>query len=429
MTTTTNTTEPVNWTIAQKVAFRFFLIFFTLYIIFEPNGFFPMLDSVFALYLTPMQRFIPWLAKIVLGIKVVVSPTGSGDTTYDYCLYLLMVTLTVIGTLGWSAADRKPRNYNKLFYWLCVIVRYYLALTMVTYGGIKIIKLQFSAPLLGRLLEPLGNMSPMGLAWTYMGFSNGFNYFTGIAEMSVGLLLFFRKTTTLGAILGAVVAANIMAVNYFFDVPVKLLSTIMLLMCLFLLARDVPRMINFFLTNKTVPPANLSPHRFKARWKNITLITIKYVLIVYVLAMNLYGDLDAASQYGDNAKKPKFYGIYNVVSFVSNRDTVPPLTTDSTRWSKLLIPYTDGAQVRYMNDSSKYLSFVPDTVHHTFKVYTYADTLHKYVFNYRVKKDTLILSGKWKKDSLDIVLKRFDEKKFRLLSRGFHWINEQAYNR
>jgi len=153
------------------------------------------------------------------------------------------------------------------------------------------------------------------------------------------------------------------------------------------------------------------------------------LLIIYVLGTNLYGDINAAAYYGDNAKKPPFYGIYNVLSFVRNRDTLPPLTTDSTRWNKLIISYTDGAQVKYTNDSTKYLSFVPNKTFKSFVVNTSGDTVNKYVLYYQIKKDTMRLTGKWKDDTLNIVLKRVDEKKFTLTSRGFHWINEQPYNR
>jgi len=33
----------------------------------------------------------------------------------------------------------------------------------------------------------------MGLAWNFMGYSTGYNYFTGIAELSCGLLLSSAK--------------------------------------------------------------------------------------------------------------------------------------------------------------------------------------------------------------------------------------------
>ncbi|GAA3957889.1 hypothetical protein [Mucilaginibacter dorajii] len=430
--TTINATEPVYWSGIQKLALRFFLVFFIVYIILDPNGFLPYADPLFNLFINPFHTFIPWLAKNVLHMaKPITDFTGgSGDTTYDYLVLLFVAILSAVSAVIWSVIDRKARNYNKLFYWVCVIVRYYVALTMLSYGFIKIIKLQFGSPTPGRLLESFGDASPMGLAWTYMGYSTGFNYFTGIAEVSCGLLLFFRKTTTLGAVLGVVVAGNIMAINYCFDVPVKLLSTMLVAMSIFLLSKDALRLFNFFFFNKSAPPSNIDPHRFKARWKNITLNTIKYVLIVYVIGINLKGDIEAATQYGDKAPKPPLYGIYDVQSFVRNKDTIAPLTTDTTRWRKLIISYAANARIKLMNDTLKNYSFKIDSTTHSIVINSYTDTLKRNLFRYtEAKNGDLLLKGMWDRDSLTISLKKFDLNKFKLINRGFHWISETPYNR
>ncbi|CAN5364811.1 hypothetical protein BH09BAC6_BH09BAC6_26160 [soil metagenome] len=428
----TITAEPAYWTAPQKVLLRFFLAFFLLYVFFNPNGVIPYTDNISEFLLKPFHLIIPWLAAHMLGMAkpVTIFTNGSGDTTYDYLIMLFITVISAIVTLVWSIADKKARNYNKLFYWLTVVVRYYVAITMITYGTIKIIKLQFPSPSLGRLIEPFGNASPMGLAWTYMGYSAGFNIFTGLGELTCGLLLFFRKTSLLGAVLGLVVTGNIMAVNYGFDVPVKLLSTMLVVMCLFILIRDMRRLINFFLLNRDALPSNLSAHRFKARWKNITLGVIKYVLVAYTVVFGFYSAVQTSKEYGDKAKKPPLYGIYNVESFVRNRDTLPPLTTDTIRWNKMVINFAGNVQVKLMNDSMKFYSFVPDTVKHKVVVHTFADTLHKYQFTYTLQKpDVMLLSGKWKQDSLHIRLRRLDHTKFLLLRRGFRWISEYPYNR
>jgi len=421
MTAITN--EPANWSATQKVVFRFCFIFFILYIFFEPNGVLPMSDWLSGIYLEPFHTLIPRLAKHVLRMAqpVVIEQTGSGDTTYDYLIMLFIIVLAFIGMLIWSVTGRDTKNYNKLYYWLCVFVRYYVAITMVVYGSIKIVKLQFPAPGFYRLMEPVGNMSPMGLAWTYMGYSTGFNYITGLAEFSCGVLLFFRRTTTLGAIVGIVVAGNVMAVNYCFDVPVKLLSTMLVVMCIFLLFRDYHRLVNFFFKNKDAAPSNLSPHRFRAKGKNIALIVVKCLLIVWVL----YTDLFTALYYGspDDAKKPPFYGVYKVQYFIRGKDTLPPLITDTVRWRKLLID--ESANVQLMDDSLISYQFIPDTVHHHFII-----SRHKYILRYTVlKPDTILLQGTWKKDSVQIKLVKQPVNAFPLMSRGFHWVNEVGYNR
>jgi hypothetical protein len=41
----------------------------------------------------------------------------------------------------------------------------------------------------------------MGLLWTFMGASEPYTMFVGFAEMIAGILLFPRKTSTLGALM------------------------------------------------------------------------------------------------------------------------------------------------------------------------------------------------------------------------------------
>jgi len=421
---TTITTEPLQWSTTQKVAFRFFLMFFLLYIFFNPNGVIPFSDNLLNIYIKPFHIIIPWLAQHVLHLPkpVTIFTNGSGDTTYDYLIILFIAVISAIGTIIWSVTSRNTPHYNKLLYWLAVIVRYYVAITMITYGSVKVIKLQFPSPSLSRLIEPLGNMSPMGLAWNYLGFSTGFNYFAGFAELGCGLLLFFRKTSTLGAIMGLIVAGNIMAINYCFDVPVKLLSTFLVIMCLFLLIKESKRLINFFFRNREALPSNLSPHRFKTRWKNRVLNGFKYLLVLYVVFGDLFSAIQAGAQYGDTAKKPPLFGLYKVEYFVKNKDTLPPLTTDTTRWSKLIVSRYEGyAQVNYMNDSVKYFSIKPDTLKHEISFNTMADTIHKFNFSYVIQKPgVLVLNGKWKQDSLHIRLRRYSEKEFPLLKWPLH---------
>lgn len=200
-----------------------------------------------------MEQFVPWFGEHILGIpfRVNTGPNGSGDTSYEYLLVFVAFIVAVFGTLIWSLLDRKRPHYKTLYYWLTTGMRYYVGLMLIHYGMIKVIKLQFPAPSFYRLLEPYGESSPMGLAWTFLGFSDGYNLFMGIAEMLAGLLL-FRRTLTFGTVITLMTAMNVMAVNYFFDVPVKLLSTHLVFMTLFLLARDIKKVMEFLVTNKAV---------------------------------------------------------------------------------------------------------------------------------------------------------------------------------
>lgn len=424
-----NTAAP--WSLLQKLVFRFFLILFLLYIFFNPNGVLPYSDYAFNFYIPPFHKIMVWIGKNILHLSypITVFTNGSGDTTYDYVVIFFIVVVAVIASVAWSLIDKRTTTHKKLFYWLCVIVRYYVAITMFAYGFVKVIKLQFPFFSPERLLEPYGNSSPMGLAWNFLGYSRGYNYVMGTAEILSGVLLLFRRTMTLGALLTVVVAGNIMAINYCFDVPVKLLSTALVVMALFLLAKDIHRLINFFFLNKPTGAANIAAPVFRKKWQNITLIVLKYGLISYVLIITVRQSLTAMKQYGEAAPRPPLYGIYHIETFLRNKDTLPPLTTDTLRWDKLIVSYPGYAFITSMNDSTNGFAFKPDTVTKKIEMFSYEDTTKKSNFVYSFpKKDILLLIGKLKNDSVLIEMKKNDLNSFPLINRGFHWVNEYPLN-
>lgn len=426
-----------HWSVSQKIAFRFFFVFFTLYMIFVPSDAIPLYDDVFYPFINFFQGFIGWAAKHALHLQVyqftrIVGDSG-GDSTFDYLVYLFVIIVSTVVTIIWSYTGRKTANYSKLFYWLLVMLRYFTSFTMILFGASKVCRVQFPAPTIGRLMERVGDMSPMGLAWTYMSYSHWFNYFTGCTELLCAGLLLFRRTTRLGATVGVVLLVNIVAINFCFDVCVKISSTTLLLMCFFMLIPDCKRFISFFLRNGEVQPADLTPHRFAVKWKNAALTAIKYVLIVFTLYWyyNLMLEQVATYGYGGNdAKRPPLYGLYQVETFIKNSDTLKPLATDTTRWSKFWISRPGGAAVKLMNDTVVGYSFKPDTLKHTITANTYADTVNKFQLHYTIQQpNVMILQGRWKQDSIYVRMHKIDLNSFRLIGRGFHMINELPYNR
>ena len=216
--------SPSIWSEPKKVGFRFAFVFFILFIIIQNNGAFPFWQLLMMYPTEWLHKFIPWVGRNIFNRDITVFTNGSGDTTYDYVIVFSITSISLLASFLWTLIDRQQRDYSKLYYWLTVLIRFYVGLMLIDYGLVKVIKLQFPSPGLFRLTQAYGDSSPMGLAWTFLGFSEGYNFFMGIAEVAAVLLL-FRRTMTAGAIITLMTTANVMAVNYFYDVPVKILST------------------------------------------------------------------------------------------------------------------------------------------------------------------------------------------------------------
>ncbi|HWB24149.1 MAG TPA: DoxX family protein [Chitinophagaceae bacterium] len=430
MEQTISTSQP--WSFVKKIIFRFCFLFFVFYIFLNPNGFFPYVDDVYGFYIPPFHNLIPWIGKHILHLSydITVFTNGSGDTTYDYVILLFLTVMAAIGCIIWTLIDKKRASYNTLYYWLTTLVRYFLAFSMFNYGIVKIIKLQFPFPGLNTLMEPYGQSSPMGLAWNFIGFSKGYNYFTGIGEVTAGFLLLFRRTTRLGAILSLVIAGNIVAINFCFDVPVKLMSSALVVMSLFLLLQERRRLVNFFFRNKTAQPESMYVPKFKKKGLNTAMVIAKYVIIAFVLYNNLSDAITGMKLYGEARPKPPLYGIYSVKTFVRNHDTIAPLLTDTTRWRNLIINWPNVSTVKMTSDKMVYYAFRPDTTAKKIEMFSYADTTKKSHFDYSfIGNDSLVLKGKWMDDSVLIAMKKYDIKNFLLVNRGFHFINEYPLNR
>ena len=142
-----------NWTFLEKLVFRFSFSLLILFMFFFNNGTLPFLSIIGRYIDSLLHQFIPWLAKSWhLSDEVSTKMNGSGDTTYHYMMLLCIGLIVPIVVLIWSFVDRKNKNYQRLYYWLTVCVRFYVGLMLISYGLVKVVQLQFPPPAFGRLL-------------------------------------------------------------------------------------------------------------------------------------------------------------------------------------------------------------------------------------------------------------------------------------
>jgi len=432
------------WSSIQKILFRFFCCFFFIYIFPFPLDSIPFTTeislistkltawyfAIFEAYTNFWHKVIPWVGQHILHLKkpITIFSNGSGDTTYDYVQLLTYFFLALLATILWTSIDRNRKSYNTIYFWLRVWVRYYLVAIFLIYGFIKIFHLQMPSPFLSQLVQPFGDKSPMGLAWSFVGYSKAFSAFTGWGEVIAGLFIFFRRTATLGALAGIIVMGNIVAINFCYDVPVKLFSSMLWIMCVCLVVPDIDRLIKIFFLNKSTQPVDIS-FKLNKKWQRVTRLILKWTFILYSLYSNISQNIKSQKEYGDAMPKINLYGIYNTVTVMRNHDTLPPLDTDTTRWKQLIVQFEKYSMVKMMNDSFRVYNFIIDTVSKKATVYPTSDTLNKSIFNYQSDAVYLTLTGKIKKDSIYMRFKKIDINSFRLLSRGFNWINEYPYNR
>lgn len=419
----------MQFTRAQRLAFRFTFVYLLLYV--SPLDMFtliPGLEWISKGYQGVWDRIIQAAATHVFRIEEVsFEPTGSGDTTAAYIQLACAFVFALLAAVVWSLIARRPPYRDRdLSALLRIYIRYSLGMILLGYGFAKVFKSQFPDPRPEQLLTPFGNASPMGLLWRFMGFSTAYTVFTGLAEVAGGVLLFFRRTTTLGALVLVGVMINVVMLNFCYDVPVKVYSAHLLLMAFYLLLPDARRLANVLILNRPAPAADLRPPDILVkfhRWH----IVIKPVLIVAMVGSSLYGGYEAYTQWGPGAPKTALYGAYEVEAFIRNGVTIEPVLSEATRWRRLTVNNFMWSAF-LMDDTPRRYAMEHDEA--AGKVTLKEGPEKQYVVTVaRPDPDHLRIEGKIGDDQLEVRLKKMDLGGLPLTGRGFHWINEFPYNR
>ena len=236
---------------------------------------------------------------------------------------------------------------HRLNYWLCLFTRYYISMIAFIYGIEKLFALQMYFPNLSQLATPLGDFLPMRFSWLFIGYSTPYQVFSGVMETMVGLLLLYRRTTTLGILMGTAVFLNVMMLNLCYDIPVKIFSMQIVLMCLFLLVNEFDRIVCFFVLNRPAAACNIYDFHFKKRWMRITRVILKIAFIMIAVGWQFKSMIEYyKSSHTDTAIKPVPTGIYDVAVFAINKDTLPLSVNDSLRWRDVIFDNFGSGSIR-----------------------------------------------------------------------------------
>ena len=420
------------WSAAKRVGFRFLFSYFVLYLLPFPLGQLPFI-GIIARPWGQLDRWLSlWTETYLFGLDqpIPIVPSGSGDTMAQWASQVNWLLIALGATLVWTLLDRRRTQYARLSEWLRTYVRFGLASIMFSYGFAKIIPTQMPAPQLERLVEPWGEFSPMGVLWSFMGYSSVYQIFTGFGEAIGAFLLVFRRTTTLGALVLSGVLANVVLMNYTFDVPVKLFSTNLLLMAIFLAAPDAKRLVGMLVLNRGAEPRVMTPLFQTVLARRIATVAAG-LFVAYVMGNNLYFVTNFYRQsLGPNAPKSPVWGIWDVEGITKNSVDQPLLITDPTLIKRVVFGGLNRATFRWMADSVERFTMKADSVKRELTLTARFDSALVRTMTYtRPDAEHLVLAGKVGGDSLVVRLRRYDEQRFTLVNRRFHWIQELPFNR
>ena len=425
---------PKRWRPLTLLGFRFAFCYFMLYALCCGNATiweiipFGVGDHIEEWLNWPFSHGAQALAQHVFHVKGIAGtlhPGGSGDKLLDWISLAIMLSVAVLAALVWSILDRRATRYPKLYFWFRFTLRLTLGVSMLDYGFAKVFPLQMAPPQLGVLNEPFGSLSPMTLLWSMIGLYPLYETICGAAEVVSGLLILFRRTALLGALLTAFVVSNVVLYNYFFDVPVKIYATHLLLMALVYIAPDVRSLFHYFILHKPTAPSGgwtRPARRYGLRVETIvTAVTI--ALVISFAAVQLG---QTVSQQRNAARHPSpLVGIWHVDSV-----TRPLLTPENQNITEIEVEPNGTARLR---DASRQLwragvNF--DAAKHTLALHS-IDIFNTYAV---AQPDpahlTLTPTGKDAAKTGTLQLTRIPiPAQYPLQQRGFHFVNEWGLER
>jgi hypothetical protein len=393
----------LGWTPLERFAFRFVFVYYAMFFCGS------LLDSGYAprkLLAALSDPPVRWFASGLLHLP------NSAIGGPRWALAQQIVALAIAGVLAaaWSAVSRRT-EYRRLRGWFFIALRYYVGVVMSVYGGFKVIETQFPPISFAQLSQPLGSMAPMGLLWAFMGYSTLYATFAGIGESVGAFLLFFRRTTTVGALILVAVLSNVALLNYTFDVPVKQLSSNLLFASIVLAASDIRRLADVFLFNRPSRPADLS-FAFRRPW----IVTTRRVLKPLIVFLAAVGPLTASAIIHRNiTKRPALFGLYEVDDFARGGSVIGP--TDGSRWRRVAIDRGGIVAIRRADDSASYFMATVDTTKHLI-VLRPRDASTSVTYSYESAPEGLRLHTTADGEAITATLRRVDpEKLFPLLRR------------
>jgi hypothetical protein len=277
-------------------------------------------------------------------------------------------------------------------------------------------------------MRTYGDSSPMNLLWTFMGYSQGYNWFTGAGELLGGIFLMTRWTALLGALITFGVMSHVAVLNLCYDVPVKLLSLHCVALALILILPDAKRLLDFFVLDRPTPRTTL-PQLFPWRWANVA----GGILTPIVLGGFLFWCFkDVYDGYLKNVvqERSSLYGVWTVETWTVDGHDRPPLTTDGSRWRYVVFDNPRFVSVLRMDDARIVFQLQLDEEAKSFTL-TFSPRGEPQTFTLtyeRPETHVLVVDGTLLGEKVHMALRR-SKTDFFLTNRGFHWINEFPLNR
>ncbi|WP_344766407.1 DoxX family protein [Pedobacter ginsengiterrae] len=376
------------WTEREKYIFRFFFLFLILQALPLSIDLFKILFGFNWLYISYADIFnlTRLSAKFLPGKD-------------SFLNWAIVGIISAIGAVAWSKIKKQAYNYDELYYWLRTVVRYRLAIGVIGYGFIKFFPLQAPFPSISNLNTAYGDFSPWKIFSMSLGIVPGYESFLGGVEILAGLLLLFRRTASIGALIILIFTGNVFISNLGYGGGEYVYASYLISFAIFVLWFDAKRIYNLVSLELPTQPNYFKP-AFSPHFSQLRLALKSFVLIIFVF---FYGIKTYSGFKRDPYQFPKqsglanVAGIYNVAEFKVNGKILPYSQVDEVRWNDVVFEKWATLSIRsnrpVLTDEVDYETISADDKGRNYEL-AGSGGRHYYAYRVDTSKQTLFLENK-----------------------------------
>lgn len=255
------------------------------------------------------------------------------DSYWTYSKLLTFFILALVLAAIWTFADKGQRS-RKLFIYMHAFSRYYLFVGMFIYGIYKIFGNQLIiSP--HQFFQPMDFYRPQLVIWTAMAASKAYPVFGGIMEVLAAILLLFRRTATLGALIALSLLINVLVLDIGFDTPVKVFVFHLLFFNLIILWPNIKILYRLFILKESETLSIVAPVVDQGKFK-LPVYILKAMFIGIIIIPRIVSNINVNHKAKHNPYK-NLIGIHEM-------DTTFGLGTDVSmksilpkKWKKFSI--------------------------------------------------------------------------------------------
>ncbi len=300
------------------------------------------------------------------------------------------------GGTVWANLDRRGENDSDLYNAARLLLQYKLAFALLSYGIVKFFPLQFPHITLSDLNTNYGDFLPWKIYYlTNSAAAAGYQRTLGAFEVVSGILLLWRRFSSIGAVVAAGALVDIVLVNFAYQIGDHVYATLLLLIAVIILTNDAHRLFDLLILRRAARAdhfhSRLSDYSQRKFSVAVHAFVIAFFVIYAVATYASYRNRDWPSS--GVAGLASSEGLYDVKEFSVNDNIIPYSIVDPVRWQNVVFERWNTLSIR-SNRPLVLQVARPNLGSNNIRDYEVAGNGGRHFFSYTFDGHTLHLSGR-----------------------------------